>query len=414
MNNTIITLCSGSSTAFRTMATLANAKINFTTSHNGFDELYHASSLDNADSDDEEPSKPRPEGYLEPFARDKHNEMLGFILDSETAVMLIPTFGEKHVAVIAEKATEIVTRARASGRKKLIIDLTSNPGGSDNRYWDLFRLLFPNLFPYDALRFRVSDSTSLLAKFLGSSPPNTTDVQEQLRYQQLVRPGPGGREFTSVNELLSNEEVLGMKVSALHTVNLTTRSTDESPIRGYGAAAGELNAILGYKPEDVLVVGDGACASSGTAFTDMLMKIAGVHSVVFGGRPQSAPMQPMGGVRGGEIVALTNIAQAAVLATSGNNTLLTWGEKQLAHMTLPGLDPSIRLAGSVNFQNQDHEGNDQLPLQFDYQAADCRLFYTAENVHKPGTVWHAAKKAVWGGGVCVQGFMGNKKGTCLG
>ncbi|KAK7586283.1 hypothetical protein V3481_009029 [Fusarium oxysporum f. sp. vasinfectum] len=52
------------------------------------------------------------------------------------------------------------------------------------------------------------------------------------------------------------------------------------------------------------------------------------------------------------------------------------------------------------------EGDDDLPLQFQYQAGDCRLYYTAENIYHPKTMWKSAKEAIWGNGPCVKGSTG--------
>lgn len=51
-------------------------------------------------------------------------------------------------------------------------------------------------------------------------------------------------------------------------------------------------------------------------------------------------------------------------------------------------------SGQVNFLNGYQEGDDDLPLQFQYQAGDCRLYYTVENIYRPETMWKSAKEAI--------------------
>ncbi|KAJ5102410.1 hypothetical protein NUU61_004632 [Penicillium alfredii] len=48
-----------------------------------------------------------------------------------------------------------------------------------------------------------------------------------------------------------------------------------------------------------------------------------------------------------------------------------------------------------------------MPLQFVYEAADCRLFYTYDNIVHPATGWNAAARAIWGNGHCVKGSKSN-------
>ena len=68
--------------------------------------------------------------------------------------------------------------------------------------------------------------------------------------------------------------------------------------------------------------------------------------------------------------------------------------------------PLVLSYGQVNFFNSYQEGDDNMPLHFQYQAADCRLYYTADNVFRPETTWASAKAAVWGNGTCIEGSTG--------
>ena len=157
---------------------------------------------------------------------------------------------------------------------------------------------------------------------------------------------------------------------------------------------------------------DGTCASTCSIFAE-LMKKQGVRSIAFGGRPQYGPMQALGGVKGGQYLSLPllhrYISRAYDLAVNASEPILT--PEQLARFEeIAPPDPknfSLRInrigAGGVNFRNAYREGNDVTPLQFVYEAADCRLFYTAENYIRPATSWLAAANAMLNGGSCVRG-----------
>lgn len=145
------------------------------------------------------------------------------------------------------------------------------------------------------------------------------------------------------------------------------------------------------------------------------MKKQGVRSIAFGGRPQYGPMQAVGGVKGGQYLPLplihqytSNAYDIAVNASRTGSPILT--PEQLARFEeIAPADPknlSLRFSmlgeSGVNFRNAYREGDDVTPLQFIYEAADCRLFYTAENYIRPATSWLAAYNAMLNNGSCVQ------------
>lgn len=167
---------------------------------------------------------------------------------------------------------------------------------------------------------------------------------------------------------------------------------------------------------------DGYCASTCVLFAE-LMKKQGVRSIAFGGRPRYGPMQALGGVKGGQYWSLSLISryisqayELAINASIAGSPVLT--PEQLARFKdIAPPDPknfSLRFNtlghSGVNFRNAYAEDDDETPLQFRYEAADCRLFYTAENVVRPATTWVAAVDVMWNGGECVRGSTVGEKG----
>lgn len=159
---------------------------------------------------------------------------------------------------------------------------------------------------------------------------------------------------------------------------------------------------------------DGYCESTCGIFVE-LMKKQGVRSIVFGGRPQYGPMQAVGGVKGGQHLSLSEIhgyiSAAYDLAVDASKTgapILT-PEQLTRFQEIAPPNPkhfSFRFDtvgnGGVNFRNAYREGDDATPLQFIYEAANCRLFYTAENYVQPATAWLAATDAMFDKGLCVK------------
>jgi hypothetical protein len=135
-----------------------------------------------------------------------------------------------------------------------------------------------------------------------------------------------------------------------------------------------------------------------------------VKSIAMGGRPNRAPIQGVGGVKGAQSVTYDYIyayAQRAQTLASATPAQL----KILSKLTTLPMDRST-FAG-VNLRDQILRGNleDGLPAQFVYEAADCRLFYTREMVKDVTALWEAAANAAWGDGECVAGGFSKKIGA---
>jgi hypothetical protein len=65
---------------------------------------------------------------------------------------------------------------------------------------------------------------------------------------------------------------------------------------------------------------------------------------------------------------------------------------------------------TVNLQDPICKGDpSQTALQYQYELADCRLYYTPEMVLDVSATWGAASDARWGDKPCVAGGFGNAK-----
>ncbi|KAJ3577983.1 hypothetical protein NPX13_g2581 [Xylaria arbuscula] len=361
-----------------------------------------------------------PPGFPKPFVRDPYNQISGYTLDDETAVMFVPTFegGAEFPAgqdlVFGQVATEIVNTAIANGHTKLIIDLSQNGGGDIARSFDLFKLFFPSKLPYSATRFRRHDGSDLLARS-GKNVNSTTAGTDPFDFQAAVNPTQDAG-FSSVDDFLRGETQLGVDVTSLYAnfnyTLLSLLNIDNGPIRGFGDAP--INNTQPYAPEDILIITDGICASTCTTFANLMINVGGVRALTFGGRPRFEPMQVMGGVRGAQSLALTDLdteIAEAIARVNDNTSIFSQEQVDLAQRVWPsGLDtlPLPINGGGVNLRNAYQEGADHLPLQFDYQASDCRLFYTAQNLVDPSSTWADAKAAIWGDQGCVKNSTGGR------
>ncbi|KAM0084548.1 hypothetical protein ACKRZS_003198 [Fusarium odoratissimum] len=346
-----------------------------------------------SEPDVKHPLKSGPVGYPEPLIRDPYNQINGYYLDDDTAL--------------------------ADGRTKLIIDVSGNPGGDVDRAFNLFKLFFSSEFPYSANRFRCHEVSEGLVKIFSAANrlaalenvPNNVDF---MSYSVAVTPDQEAG-FESYEDFLGDTTELGTPVSSLFaSFNFTEASgNSDTPIRGY--AGRPLNRTQPFKAGSILIIGDGLCASTCSIFVNLMTNIGGVRALPFGGHPNGQPMQIMGGVRGSQtltfddIATVVSAAKAVYRETPEKLEFITKEENERLMKVAPRPleEFPIKLgAGQVNLLNAYQDGDDDLPLQFQYQAGDCRLYYTAENIYHPETIWKSAKEAIWGNRSCVKGSTG--------
>lgn len=180
-----------------------------------------------------------------------------------------------------------------------------------------------------------------------------------------------------------------------------------------------------FEPENMVILTDGFCASACAIFVEILKNTFGVRTVVIGGRPQKGPMQGVGATKTGMVYEVTEISNIISGRSNAAKELngTTWGT-----FLSNGLTSNI--GGIVNPEAVYRLGpDDDIPQQFVYEAADCRLWYTPEILKDPGALWQRVVDVTWGNGEesseklasewCVEGSTGHgtsvsggwKKGT---
>jgi len=169
---------------------------------------------------------------------------------------------------------------------------------------------------------------------------------------------------------------------------------------GYGINKADYPPPQPWAPEDVVILTDGLCASACAVFVEMMAQ-AGVRTVAVGGRPEPGPMQAVGGSRGARVYHASQLDEdfAFVSDTINNST---------AAARLPSrLDTGIWVTdATINIRDQ-VRANDTTPLQFKYEAADCRIYYTLDNVFNTTRLWNDVAKAAWDDrSLCVPGSTG--------
>jgi hypothetical protein len=136
------------------------------------------------------------------------------------------------------------------------------------------------------------------------------------------------------------------------------------------------------------------------------MTEAGVRTVSVGGRPKQGPMQTASGNRGAAVYS-------AYQVDDDYEVLKDLLKDQAAYDRLPSRKDSGMWTRFASFNLRDQmRADDLVPLQFRYEASDCRLYYTTQNVHDMGQLWRDVASATWDNpALCVPGSTNYSKRT---
>ncbi|KAL3478326.1 hypothetical protein BJX99DRAFT_269322 [Aspergillus californicus] len=328
--------------------------------------------------DVEPPSADAGEGLLRGY----------FLNDSSVGVLSIPQF-----YINADVADDFDT---TGGMQKVIIDLQQNMGGQALLAIETFLQASPLLRSsyYVLIRRRVHDMANAigdtLSPFFEGLPDDSDLYYEWVTNEWAVvhrLDANTGRRFTSWDDMQGPAESYD---SDLFTK--TERYSLSDPDFTYEAAGIKIerpdNATQPYRAEDIIILSDGLCSSACALFMELMRHEAGVRTVVVGGQPSHGPMQAPSGTRGAASYNTRQMDEDILWAQIINN-------KTLESLPLRMSDFFIS-AASVNLRDQVRRDDPSAtPLQFSYEAADCRIFYTPKTWYNYTNLWNYAADAIW-------------------
>lgn len=160
---------------------------------------------------------------------------------------------------------------------------------------------------------------------------------------------------------------------------------------------------------------DALCGSSCASFHEELKNIAGVKAVTVGGRPENKPIQTVTGTKGGEVIPLITFPTYATVALNVSSALSLSSLKDTDE-TLNAIANIPQISTRVGDDSSRAQSQDQVrkgdktatPLQFIYEAADCKIFYKADSYADPDAAWKQAWDAFSDDSKCVEGSTGHK------
>ncbi|KAJ9656406.1 hypothetical protein H2198_004984 [Neophaeococcomyces mojaviensis] len=371
---------------------------------------------------------PRP-GYPSPVISQRNNYVGGWYLTEagyeDVAVLGVQSF--VGTTDFQSVVYDFLDQASRAGKTKLVIDVSANGGGTILQGYNLFKNLFPAILPYGATRFRHHETFDIIGETVSeriyyypynyTNPPNPVwqDFAGGTPFNYRADVDVNYENFDSWRDKDPPNTIYGDQFTSIIRWNLsdpTNTPANGVQVNGYGNRTG-LPPTQPFKPENIVILYDGYCASTCAIFSEMMTQQGGIKTISIGGRPNQGPMQTVGGVKGTNNYPWTFIYQlvsdtyelAPDQAGYFNSTSL-YDYINPATYEIPYLR-AVANSGQVNVRDGIRQGDtSQTPLQFVYEAANCRLYYTAEMTVDVTSMWEKVVDVAWGGDKCVQGSVG--------
>ncbi|KAL1633608.1 hypothetical protein SLS56_002756 [Neofusicoccum ribis] len=376
-------------------------------------------------------------GYPTPVIYQRNNLIAGYYLEgddhSDTAVLTVPSFVSSSFAELEFQrvGTQFIQQAKADGKTKLIIDLSANGGGTILQGYDLFKQLFPSLLPYGGTRFRAHETFDLIGQkfsFLAEDFPRDPEiVQQNYTMADIVSSVFNYRTdstedykpFTSWAEKFGPHENHGDNFTSTIRWNmsdpLNILNSGGIEITGYGNRSNFTEQP--FESANIVILYDGYCASTCAIFSELMRQQGNVSTIALGGRPQYGAIQAVGGVKGFNNFNWAAIQQWVYEAYQNANPDEQAKYNESYQTNYASYVPFNRAAldPNVNVRDGLRQGDETgTPLQFTYEEADCRLFYTAEMTLDVTAIWKAAADSKWGEtNHCVTGAPSYKRSEHL-
>ncbi|KAL6720537.1 hypothetical protein ACLMJK_002461 [Lecanora helva] len=336
-----------------------------------------------------------------------------FLNDGITAILSIPSFDVTVEAVASFSTTigDFLQKSENAGRTRVIVDLQRNDGGGNLLAIDAFKHFFPTIDPFGGSRLRAHPFADALGNTFTTyftTQDIDPDFYDQLASDIWVAPvflnAATGQNFTSWPEFFGPHLEHGDYFTTAQRNNLSSVIFDENALGDddesnglvvFGFANRTTTAPPPYKPEQLVLLTDAFCSSACATFVELMHHQAGVRTVVAGGRPELGPMQAVGGNRGAQSYTAVDIDEEIEVA-------------EILNTSVTDVLPDRSVGGYISFAEFNIKDavrpGEQFPLQFAYEAATCRIFYTQHTVYNYLNLWNYVVDAIWRNpALCVDG-----------
>lgn len=385
------------------------------------------STSSSATSSSAAPTIPAP-GFPSPIARTGNNLNSGYFLEGEgyddVAVSSLASFGQSTPDPGDFQAvnTYLINQAVAHNKTKLILDLSANGGGIILQGYDLFKLLFPSILPYGATRFRAHEAIDYIGQessYFGGLVSRTLDLNDTA--VEIVSSYANYRTDTDVHynnfdswaEKYGPEHLLSTPGNDNYTNIIRWNMSDVlTPVNSGGIFISGYNNRTNitrqpFAAENIVIVTDGYCASTCTIFSELMKQQAGVKTIALGGRPNTDIIQAIGGVKGTNSFPMSYILSSVLIPF----TYEYIHSREFYQNTELGAYNDLVLSRTVSSVTNARDGyregdKENTPLQFVYEKADCRIYYTPAMAVDQVAAWKTYADAAFNGVErCVAGSL---------
>lgn len=339
---------------------------------------------------------------------------------TSVAVLSIPSFdeyGDDAVNTTTATVQEFISRTQAAGLQKVVIDLQQNFGGQVILALEAYKLFFPNVDAFAGSRMRATHPIDVMGSTLthefSQMDPTDPDYDVFLANEFVATPrinADTNRNFTSWAEFFGPHLYHGDNFTTTQRYDLgdqefvdDSMDVDANVTDVFATSTG--SAAPPFSAQNIVLLTDGICGSACSLFLEAMHHEAGVRVVSVGGRPTLGPMQGASGPRG---------ARFYDTETLDNN--IEFVQDVLANNSSPDTyflpnrtdGPAIFVVdAAINLRDQVRKQDEATPLQFVYDAADCRIFFTPQTIFNYTSLWQYAADAIWTNPkLCVSGSTG--------
>ncbi|KAF2258554.1 hypothetical protein CC78DRAFT_526138 [Lojkania enalia] len=360
----------------------------------------------------------------------------------DIAILSIPSYESPDVQLFQNIMRDFIRQSVKDGKTKLVFDLRGNGGGNAILGYDSFKQVFPQADqePFGATRYRAHEILNITGQMVSDFNDGKTFVQQNesafaenfegltLNDVVLFTAGFNYKHQLDINntdipswpEMFGPERINDDDFTTTIRYNFSDEPSFTYPgfsVIGYLENANETNTPQPFQAENIVMLHDGMCSSTCTIVSELLKNQGGVRTIAIGGRPNLGPMQGLGGTKGAQSFGWDDVQiRSQIIFFLGspqqqadwNTTSLgrTAFATQLFKRTAYSGD---RPAGGINLRdNLRRNDPSNTPLEFIYEAADCRMWYTAPMIFDVTEVWKGVVDRMWGETECVEGSTRDK------
>ncbi|KAI8939568.1 hypothetical protein NX059_003332 [Plenodomus lindquistii] len=362
----------------------------------------------------------------------------------DVAVLSIPSYNAEDVQSFQNTMRDFIRASQAAGKTKMIFDMRGNGGGAAILGYDTFKQVNPQATqePFGGTRFRANDALNSAGKITQDFLANKTYAQSnKTAFAEAFGPNANeadifqltagfnyqhqldveNKAFTSWEQLFGSERANNDSFTSTLRYNfsdsISTTYTGFSVI-GFGENTNETQTPQPFQPQDMVMLHDGMCSSTCAIASELLKNQGAVRTIAIGGRPQPGPMQGVGGTKGAQVFSWDDIQvrMQAVFFLGSPEQQTQWEKEDLGKTAFAtqlfkrSAYQNGRVAGGVNLKDNLRQNDaSKTPLEFMYEAADCRMWFTAPMISDVTEVWKGVADRMFNNGtsLCVEGSTGD-------